>query len=598
VEYSRFAKVLRSLGAAGEVRPADVAPLPVMVSGAHQVGSARSGTAGTGPVARGGPTTRRWLALAAWVLLLVVAFAANLRLSQTMAANSDSAGPVLQGWDMLHGNLLQHGWITADVPYFPTEVPEYALVGLVRGLNSDVIHWGGALTYTLAMLLVALLAMGKAGAAPEAGGSTGRERVVRAAIAAGIMIAPQLQAGTYTLLLGPDHFGTAVPVLLVWLVLDRAAPRWYIPVIAALVLGWTGVADLTALFIGALPLACVYGYRVLRARFSENLTLAAQGYEIALVAAGIVAAAMAVEGPHILSAMGSLYHATPQTQFSSLHEIFRNNLRVTGQCLLILAGADFIGVHQPVQAALAILHLVGAALGAAAILLAVWRFLRDKDVISQLLVAGIALNLVTFVIGTHSLEITYAREITPVLSLSAVLAGRLLARRLIAVRPLGLRLAPVLAVVLCGYLAGLGYEIRQPVAPAQNAAVIPFLKAHHLRSGLSGYWGANVLTLDTGGQITIRSLDSVGGKLRPSQKLDKPEWYDPRVETANFVVLYRGPAGTPPFRGFTGIPPFYLPKQVVATFGEPAQVYRYGTFTIMIWNKNLLADMRFPAIRK
>ena len=46
---------------------------------------------------------------------------------------------------------------------------------------------------------------------------------------------------------------------------------------------------------------------------------------------------------------------------------------------------------------------------------------------------------------------------------------------------------------------GLGYEIRQPVAPAQNAAVIPFLKAHHLRSGLSGYWGANVLTLDTGG---------------------------------------------------------------------------------------------------
>jgi hypothetical protein len=520
-----------------------------------------------------------------WVLGFAVAFALNLRLSQTMASNSDSSGPMLEGWNMLHGNVLQHGWITADVPYFPTEVTEDALIVLIRGLNSDAVHWGGALTYTLSMLFVALLAMGKPGMA------TRRQRIAMGAIAAGIMIAPQLSAGTYTLLLGPDHFGTAVPVLVCWLLLDRLRPRWYIPVLIALILGWTGVADLTALFIGAVPLAGVYAYRILRARLSDRLPLASQRYEIALVAAGLVAAAMAAEGPRILAVIGSVSHAAPVTQFSPLHLIFWHNFQVTGVCLLILAGADFVGVHQPAQVALAALHLVGTVLGAAGILVAAWRFRRDKDVISQLLIAGIFLNLLTFVVGTHSVEITYAREITPVLSLGAVLAGRLLARRLLAIR-----LTPVLIVVLCCYLAGLGFEVRQPVAPAQNEALVPLLKGLRLTSGMSGYWAADDITLDTGGQIFIRSLNLSDGKMVSSAKLDEPAWYDPRHEYANFVVLYQGSVGTPPFTGFTGIPPFADEKAVLATFGRPARIYHDGEYTILVWNKNLLADVSLPTV--
>jgi hypothetical protein len=543
-------------------------------------------------------SSRRRLALAAWAACFAVAFAATLRLSQTIGSHSDAAAPMLQGWDMLHGNLLQHGWITADVPYFPTEVTEDAFIVLVRGLNSDAVHWGGALTYTLIMLFAALLAMGRRGEA------TGRERIARAMIAAGIMIAPQLGAGTYTLLLGPNHTGTSVPVLVAWLIIDRAPRRWYAPVAVAFIVGWTGVADLTALFTGALPLVGVCAYRVLRGRLFHGLALAAQRYEIALAAAGIVAAVMAVEGQHILIAMGSVTHAPPQTQFASLHVILHNNLRVAGECLLILAGADFIGLHSPAQVALAWLHLVGAALGAAGIVVAAWRFLREADVICQLLVIGIALNLATFVVGTHSGEITYAREMTDVLPFAAVLAGRLLARRLLAVRlaprmTSGTGLAPVLAVVLAGYLAGLGYEMHQPRVPAQNAAVIPFLKAHHLTSGLAGYWAANVITVDTGGQVTIRSLDRIGGKVAPSVKLVQPQWYDPRVASANFVVLYPTDPGPPPavFSGFTGVVGFPYEKNVVATFGPPARTYHYRQFTILVWNKNLLADLRFPIER-
>ena len=58
-------------------------------------------------------------------------------------------------------------------------------------------------------------------------------------------------------------------------------------------------------------------------------------------------------------------------------------------------------------------------------------------------------------------------------------------------------------MVLCGYLAGLAFAIRQPVVPAQNARLTSWLEAHHLRYGLSGYWAANVVTLTSGERVKV-----------------------------------------------------------------------------------------------
>ena len=148
---------------------------------------------------------------ALWVLGAIAAFVCYLRLSRTRAVNSDGAGQALQAWDMLHGNLLLRGWSLGDVSYYTTEVPQYMLVEFLRGLNQDVVHVAAAMTYTLAVLLAALLAKGT---------STGRQAVVRVLIAAGIMLAPQLASGVNILLSSPDHIGTSVPVMAVWLILD------------------------------------------------------------------------------------------------------------------------------------------------------------------------------------------------------------------------------------------------------------------------------------------------------------------------------------------------------------------------------------------
>ena len=179
----------------------------------------------------------RWLWFAGSVVVAVVLFVAYLRLSRTYAATSDGADQALQGWDMLHGNLLLHGWTMGDVTYYTTEIPEYALVELFRGLRADVVHIAGAATYTLLVLAAGLLARGRA---------TGREGLVRLLVACGIMLTPQFGNATHLLLSQPDHLGTQLLLLLVFLMLDRAPRRWYVPVAAGVVLTWVVIADRVA----------------------------------------------------------------------------------------------------------------------------------------------------------------------------------------------------------------------------------------------------------------------------------------------------------------------------------------------------------------
>ncbi|MGH3182290.1 MAG: hypothetical protein ACRDOE_10365, partial [Streptosporangiaceae bacterium] len=84
---------------------------------------------------------------------MIAAFAYYLQLARTRAVNSDGASQALQAWDMLRGNLLLHGWLLGDVSYYTTELPQYMLVEVLRGLNQDVVHVAAAMTYTLATLL-------------------------------------------------------------------------------------------------------------------------------------------------------------------------------------------------------------------------------------------------------------------------------------------------------------------------------------------------------------------------------------------------------------------------------------------------------------
>ena len=188
----------------------------------------------TGSARLGALRRRPWAVTAVWGAGVIAAFAANLQLARTRAVNSDGASNALQARDMLHGNLLLHGWTLTDVSFYTTELPEYMAAELIRGLGPAVVHTAAAFTYTLLVLLAGLVAKGRA---------TGREGVARALIGSGIMLAPQLGNPVFVLLGVSDHVGTGVPMLLIFLVLDRAPRRWYVPPVIALMLAWATIAD-------------------------------------------------------------------------------------------------------------------------------------------------------------------------------------------------------------------------------------------------------------------------------------------------------------------------------------------------------------------
>jgi hypothetical protein len=536
--------------------------------------------------AAGRRPARQLLIGGGWTVAALAAFAVYLRLASTRAVNSDGASIALAAWDMLHGNLLLHGWKLADVTFYTTEVPQYALIELAHGLSQGVVHVGAAMTYTLVLLFVALVAKGTA---------TGRAAVARVAIGVGIMLAPQLASGTNVLLSSPDHIGTSVPLLLILLILDRVRrPRWWVPVVVSALLAWAELADSVVLLAGVIPLVAVCAFRVCAFRPAEGeRRFATRWYEVSLAGGAVLAVGVAEVAYRVIVAVGGYTQRPLGTQLAPLSEIFGHNLPIAGQCLLLLSGAEYLGLPAGASTFFVALHLVGVAACAAGIALAAWQFRRrDADLVNQLLVAGIAVSFVAFVVTTHVYFVASAREIAPALPFAAVLAGRELGPYLSPrrVRAPRLRRAGVaaLGLVLAGYLAGLGLELTAPTAPPQAAQLTAWLESHPIGTGLSGYWEANVVTLTSGGRVAVRPVTITDGRIAPNVSQIRNDWFNPARSRVDFVVLSTAIPGVP---GVPGYPGFTDRQAVLATFGKPSRTYHVGQYTILWWPRNLLPDV-------
>jgi hypothetical protein len=555
-ETAGTARAVGTPGAPGV--PTGPAPGPGGRAGRGQAG----GQDAAGQARREG----RWVWPAAFTAAGIVLFAAYIRLSATYPVNSDGANIVLMAWDMLHGNLLLHAWSMSDVAFYTTELPQYMLLDLIRGLSPDVTHIAAAMTYTLALLLAALLAKGRA---------PGREGAARVLVSAGVMLAPQLGVGIFVLLLSVGHIGTAVPVLLTWLVLDLARPRWFVPVIAGVMLAWAMIADSLVLVVGVAPLVLVCAVRVVQ-RLAARQALRSAWYELSLAAAALAAVVASWAAGKVIHGIGGYtLHRVP-LGFVGV-TAWPAHLRVTAHGVLAIFGANFTGLRPGAALVFAILHLAGLAMVVWALWLVARNFLRQATLIDQVLAIAIVGNLVVYVPSTLASGVLNAREFAVVLPFGAALAGRVLGPR---VR--GTRLAPVLLAVLAGYGLSLAYGAAQSPAPPANVRLATWLEDHHLYSGLSGYWQASVVTLDSAGKVSIRALVTHGAGLVPYQWESKSTWYDPRSRRANFVVLDSQP-------GFFN---YWEPAGPVrAVFGPPARTYHTGPYTILVWNQNLLSRL-------
>jgi hypothetical protein len=563
------------------------------------------------------PALGRLLAGAAVVLAVVLLFVAYLQVSRTYPENSDESNDLLMAWDMLHGNGLLHGWYLSDVSFITTELPQYALLVLLFGLHTNTAHIAAAMTYTLVVVLAVLLARGVA---------PGRDGWPRMLLTAGIMFAPQLGVAVFVLLLSLGHIGTAVPIMATWLVLDRLKPRWPAPVIVGLMLTWALVADPLVLVAGVVPLVAVCAVRVSRAVAAAGresgresgwlpasipARVAAQWYEMSLAAAAIVAEGLAsLVGRLIKASGGFILHPVPY-QLAPVHT-WPKHAYVTAQGLLALFGARPQG--PAIELAFALVHLAGIALAAWAMWRVARHFISCPDVISQILLLAIVINVLVYVPSTlaDATDLN-AREFAIVLPFGAVLVGRTLAADWAArarnararnARARNARAGDVqardadardargwprwrtwlAAAVVAAYAASLGYAAAQPAIPAANTTLARFLVAHHLTEGIGGYWESSVVTVGSAGAVTVRAV--LPGTLKPDLWESKGSWYDPQAHRATFLV-------TDSASGFFN---HWLPAPAaLAALGRPARTYHVGTYTVYVWNKNLLVQVRQAA---
>ncbi len=564
----------------------------VQTSGTPEKSPAPAGTP------RPAPSARRLLAAGAAVAAVALLFVAYLQVSRTYPENSDESNTLLMAWDMLHGNLLLHGWSLSDVSFYTTELPEYAVLERLFGLHTGTAHIGVAVTYTLVLVLAVLLALGRADQRAASGGPA----LPRMLLTAGIMFAPQLGVAVFVLLLSVGHIGTAVPLMLTWLVLDRlggastARVRWLVPVLVGLLLTWALIADPLVLVVGVVPLVAVCAIRVAGAVAAEQrkagrepgergwarASLRANAWQLSLAGAAILAEVLASLVGRLLRASGGFILHPVGYQLAPAHT-WPKHAWVTAQGLLALFGAKPEGPAAAM--AFALVHLAGVAL----VVWAMWRvtrhFLSWPDMISQILLVAIVVNVVLYVPSTlaDATDLN-AREFAVVLPFGAVLAGRTLAG--------GLRVRAgqgqgwpgwqkwLASALLAVYAASLGYAAAQPSVPPANQELAEFLAAHHLTKGIGGYWLSSVVTVGSGGAVTVRAVTPAN--LEPNMWESKSSWYDPASQRATFLVTDSG-------AGFFN---YWQPKAAaLAALGQPARIYHYGSYTIYVWDRNLLPQV-------
>jgi hypothetical protein len=508
----------------------------------------------------------RLLWVTGFALATAVLFLCYLRASMVQPVTSDGASNALQAWDMLHGNLLLHGWRLSDVSFYSTELPEYALVELVRGLGPADVHVAASLSYVLLVLFAGVLAKGRA---------TGREGWVRLLIAIGIMVAPEAGKGSLIFLLSPDHTGTEVPMLLIWMLIDRGPRRWYVPVITGVALAWVAVADSIVLLVGVVPLAVVCGVRAYRGVVQRGEPPRDHWFELSLGGAALLSYPAASVALKMIHALGGFASVHPPNRLA-LSGLWGQHLELTGEGILGIFGADPTGRTLGLQTGLILLHLVGLALVAWALWSTIRRFFRCEDLLAQALAVAIVVNVVAYTFTALPISYWSTREIAGVLPLGAVLAGRTLAGRVIDAK-----LVPLLAVVALGYMLSLATLAVAPPEPAHDQALANWLTAHHLTAGLGSYAEGNSTTLDSHGAVQLRAPNWHHGRPTVPAYESNIAWFDPRTHDATFVVSTQQDAG------------FFIPYRWVTTaFGPPATTYHYGPWTIWVWNKNLLTDVR------
>jgi hypothetical protein len=501
---------------------------------------------------------RRWWPAAAWIGGGIALFAFFLRISLSFAMDSDGANNALQGWDLLHGHLLLHGWILGDATYYTFELPLYAITEAVIGLSSLTCHVVSALTYLIVAACAVVLAMAD---------SKGVSRAARCIAVIAVLASPLLTLrGVSILLSAPDHTGTSAIILASFLLIDRAPGQRFTPPLLCAILCAGQIGDESVRYVAVPAILLVCAYRILAARRIRTADTA-----IMLAAAASLLLTPLIRA--VMVRLGAYAMVPPVTTISPVARWPHH---------VILALRSIYALFGAVVVPRGVLGLFGSAVGLICLLAALFGFgkviwtWRTASRSEQLLYVAILVVTASYVVSMLP-NPGNPYEIVAVLPFGAVLASRACVPARITDASRG-RVA-----IAAAALAALLPLTAAASVPTVTTAAVPlaaWLQTHDLTYGIAGYWNASAVTLQAGGRVQVRAVVLPHGKIIPYGWETNTSWYDPFEHDATFVI---GSNSTTPGT--------ITPAIAERNLGRPVAVYHVAGRLILVYQKNLLTGL-------
>ena len=514
---------------------------------------------------------RHWRSVIFLVSAVVLAYVYLLHYSNTMPINSDYANDMLIAQDMLQGNIFLHGWLLSPDPYWVTNLVVYAPILKVLGFSSFASHVASTLVY----LLLCISAVAAVACGPRKDGRSVRLGIVLLPMLA---LSPSLANLT---LVGPQHVGTLAAVLLVILLWhqERASLFDSKSMVTLFLLYVFNVSDPFVMWVYTVPLLTMTGFAIFSRRFQERKRL----WLPLLIA--LLADVLSLFTK--LMAMHFGYLRTYSLTISWTKDLSENvnlllhgfpamyGVALSGRPIDLIAGALHLLVFIPAVLYLGIVPI---------------RWLRStqEDLTSALLSISAVSLIAEFVLSSVPLSLASLRYLLPTFVFSLIVLAREIDlvrvreyfRRWLTVQKQQMVLASVGLLLL---FPGVG-SIVTPAAATQWPRIAAWLKQHHLQSGYGPYWDASILTLYSGGKVSVRAITGAFDQrhrvvLIPYLWIVMRNWYQRSPDT-RFVIY--DPADYGDVQRST----------IVRTFGPPAQKHDIGKYVIFIWDHPIYASCR------